>query len=43
MRELVFERRGRPSERMKSEEEEAMEERERLEKMEVSSCREATL
>ena len=36
VRELVFEKRGQPSDRMKSEEEVAREERERLEKLEVS-------
>ena len=36
VRELVFEKRGQPSDRMKSEEEIAREERERLEKLEVS-------
>ena len=35
MRELAFERRGQPTDRLKSEEEMAREEKERLEKLEV--------
>ena len=37
VRELAFERRGKPTDRMKSEEEMAREEKERLEKLEVDS------
>lgn len=36
MRELAYERRGKPTDRMKTEEEAAKEEKERLEKLEVN-------
>ena len=39
VRELAFERRGNPTDRMKSEEEMAREEKERLDKLEVNPLR----
>ena len=43
VRELVFEKRGQPTDRMKSQEELAREERERLEKLEVNQLQSCVL